>query len=147
MKRNVLLLSMLSFMICSFTPSVDLKWYTWDEGYELAKKENKTMMVFVHASWCHQCRRLDEKVFNNEDIKPLINEGFIPVKFDIEANEDYRMGKKILAGREILSAISKEPVRGIPTTIFWQPDGKKVKPVVGLKDPDEMKDILAKNHN
>lgn len=143
--KRLILISITYFLITSFAGAEDLKWYTWDQGYELAKKEHKPMLVFVHASWCHQCQRLDQRVFNDEEIIPLIVKDFIPVKFDIEADEEYTFKGKKMTGKEILEAISKQPVRGIPTTVFWKANGKKVKPVVGLKDPDEMKRILAKN--
>nr|NQU89586.1 thioredoxin family protein [Bacteroidota bacterium] len=144
MKRTLFVI-VVTFLMCSFTHAEELKWYSWNEGYELARKEKKPMLIFVQASWCHQCKRLNDKTFNNEEIIPLIAQDFIPVKFDIEAEEEYLFGDTKVSGLDLLTAISSESIMGIPTTIFWIADAKKVKPVAGLKDPDEMKELLAAN--
>ena len=143
--KRILFVILITLLSYSFTYAEELKWYSWNEGYELARKENKPMLVFVHAKWCHVCKRLDDKTFNNEEVIPIITRDFIPVKFDIEADGKYLLKDSRVSGKDLLKAISSESVVGIPTTIFWIADTKKVKPVVGLKDPDEMKELLSAN--
>ena len=145
MKRIIIIASVFIFL-GSFTNPEELRWYSWNEGYELAKAENKPMLVFVQASWCHVCKRLNDKTFNNEEVIPLITDGYIPVKLDIEDGGKYMFKNESLSMDELLGQVSKKPVMGIPTTLFYVPDGRKVVPFVGLKDPAEMKEILAENN-
>jgi uncharacterized protein YyaL (SSP411 family) len=141
MKKYILTI-MIFQLIYTISYSQELLWNSWEEGYEIAVKENKMMLVFVHASWCHQCQRMDKYVFNNPEIAKLIIENYVPVKFDIEAKMEYRIEEELIDTRNLLDKICKAPVRGIPTTIFWKPGGNKQNPVTGLKDPDEMSQIL-----
>lgn len=143
--KRIIFFVLIGFMVSSFTSSEGPKWYSWNEGYELAVKEQKPMVVFVHATWCHLCKRLDEKTFGNAEVAELMQKDYIPVKFDIESEEEYIMDGRTMKGSQILDEISSNPVRGIPTTLFFKPGGKKAVPVVGLKDPEEMKSILGEN--
>ena len=141
MKRYILTI-MIFQMVYTISYSQDLQWNSWEEGYEIAVKEDKKMLVFVHASWCHQCQRMDKYVFNNPEIKEAILENYVPVKFDIEEKKKYRIEEELVDSRNLLQKISTIPVRGIPTTILWKPGESKQNPVTGLKDPDEMSEIL-----
>ena len=132
-------------LFCSFANSEDIQWYSWDEGYELAESQNKPILVFVHATWCHVCKRLDDKTFNNEDIAPLITRDYIPVKLDVEDESQFSFKDEKFQIDELLSKISKKPVMGIPTILFYKPGGRKTKPIPGLKDPEEMQELLSEN--
>jgi uncharacterized protein YyaL (SSP411 family) len=143
--KRIIFITLTTLVICSFTNVEELKWNSWNDGYELAKNENKPMLVFVHATWCHICKRLDDKTFNNEEVAAQIIKDFIPVKLDIEAKENYIFEGKEITGKELLEQISKKTVMGIPTTLFYTPDGRKGTPVGGLMDTDEMKALLSEN--
>ena len=143
--KRIIFAVILTIAFTSFSQADELKWNTWNKGYELSQEENKPLVIFIHASWCHQCQRFNDKTYNNEEIIQLINKDYIPVKFDIEAKEKYLFQGEEISGKELLSSISKVEIRGIPTTLFWKPGSKKVKPVVGLKDPQEMKKLLKAN--
>jgi thioredoxin-related protein len=146
--KRFLSAALIILMMCSFAHAEKLKWYSWNEGYELSKKENKPMIIFVQASWCNTCKRLDEKTFNNEEVMPLLTQKFIPVKFDVEAKEEYTLGESKVGPGNLLKALSIDPSKGlaVPTTVFWMADSKKAKPVAGLKDPREMMKLLRKKY-
>lgn len=144
MKRIVILI-LITFFVCSHAKSEELKWYSWNEGYELAKKQNKPMLIFVYASWCNMCKRLEEKTFKNEEVIPLINNNFVPVKLDPAAKEDYLLGDAKVSTGKLLNSISVETSKGlsVPTTVIWNAGSRKSKVITGLLDPDEMKKILS----
>lgn len=144
--KRLLLSTLITLMVCSFTNAGELKWYSWNEGYDLAKKENKPMLIFVQAPWCNSCKRLDEKTFNHEEVIPLINEKFIPVKLDVEAKEEYTLGEAKIGPGKLLKSLTIDPSKGlsIPTTVLWKADSKNARVVAGLLDPDEMKKLLSK---
>jgi thioredoxin-related protein len=143
--KRILLASLITLMVCSFTHAENLKWYSWNEGYELAKKENKPMLVFVHATWCNTCKRLEEKTFNSEEVVPLINEKFIPVKLNPEEKTEYQLGEEKVTVGKILKAITIDASKGlaVPTTVLWYADSKNGKVIAGLLDPKEMKKTLS----
>jgi len=143
--KKAFLTILISLFICSLTHAAEIKWYTWNEGYELAKKENKPMLVFVYAPWCNVCKRLEEKTFNDEQVIPLINEKFIPVKLNPEEKIEYQLGDKKIGTGKILQALTIDASKGLhlPTTVLWYADSKNGKVLAGLMDPTQLKKALS----
>jgi len=63
----------------------------WLESYtkasEIAKAENKPMLVFINKPDCGACEMMKEIVFTDKIIYPYINEHFIPVSLNITKND------------------------------------------------------------
>ncbi|WP_338603961.1 thioredoxin domain-containing protein [Sulfolobus tengchongensis] len=95
-----------------------INWYTWSEEiFEIAKKEDKLILVDVGASWCHWCNVMDEDTYANPEIVKIVNENFIPVKVDRDEMPDL--------DRVLQSAVmSLTGESGWPLTVFMTPDGK-----------------------
>jgi len=144
MKRVALIL-LVSLLCSSFICAEDVKWYSWNEAQALAEAYNKPMMVFVYASWCHICKRMETKVFTNEEVAVLLNENFIPVKLDAEFTGELQMEGTTYKPIELLADLTDNQFRGIPAYVFIpRKSNKKSKLVAGLKDPQEMKALLKK---
>lgn len=95
-----------------------VKWYLWsEEVFELAKKEDKPILVDVGASWCHWCHVMDDESYSNPEIAEIINDNYIPVKIDRDEMPEV---DRIL--QKAVNAISGES--GWPLTVFLTPDGK-----------------------
>lgn len=58
---------------------------TVEEGVQLAKKENKPIMLIIHRHWCKACKELIPMVKNNADISTF-NKKFITV--EMTGNDD-----------------------------------------------------------
>jgi thioredoxin-related protein len=123
----------------------DVDWYAWNEGKQVALEQEKPMMIFVHASWCHLCQRMKSKVFTDPEIKNLLNKNYIAVILDAEKEEGlYLEGEEISAGK-FLSSISGDSFRGIPAFIFVpKKQNRRNHLEAGLKDVEEMKSLLEK---
>ena len=144
MKRVALIL-IVSLLCSSLCLAEELRWYDWNEAQVLAKAQNKPMMVFVYASWCHLCKRMDTKVFTNEEVAAMLNENFIPVKLDAEFSGELERDGKTYTSMELLAELTDNQFRGIPAYVFIpEKSGKRSKLDAGLKDPKEMKALLKK---
>lgn len=144
MKKSILIVAMLCLAFL-YESSAEVKWHTWNEGSKIAQELNKPMVVFIHANWCHVCKRMESKVFSTEKISGLMNKDFIPIKLDIEQKEKYVVKEKELRGLDLISQLTNGECRGIPSTLFIPADGKSENVLVtGLKDPDEMRKLLKK---
>jgi len=89
----------------------DFDWvYSLPKAKELAKKENKIIMVMVSQKGCEACEYMDEVAFENEELVEFIENFFIPVKLDIKMANDN--GLKAF---------------GTPTFYFLDKNGKKIK--------------------
>ncbi|MGC8725105.1 MAG: thioredoxin domain-containing protein [Thermoplasmata archaeon] len=95
-----------------------VNWYTWSEKpFELAKKQNKVILIDDGACWCHWCHVMDKESYDNEDIANYINDHFIPIKIDVDEMPD--LDKKLQLA---VSSITGES--GWPLTVFMTPTRK-----------------------
>ncbi len=95
-----------------------INWYTWsEEAFEIAKKENKPILVDVGAAWCHWCHVMDEETYKDPEVVKLVNENFIPIKVDRDEMPD--------VDRMLQNAVfTLTGESGWPLTAFLTPDGK-----------------------
>jgi len=66
-----------------------VNWKAWNsETLELAKKENKLIVISVGYSACHWCHVMEEESFENDSIAKIMNDNFINIKVDREERPD-----------------------------------------------------------
>jgi len=64
-------------------------WYPWgDEAFNLAKAQNKPILLSIGYSACHWCHVMAHESFENKEISGLMNEHFINIKVDREERPD-----------------------------------------------------------
>ena len=93
-------------------------WYEWgDEALQLAKKENKPLLVSVGYSSCHWCHMMEKESFMDTAVARIMNENFICIKVDREERPDidniYTNACQLISGNS-----------GWPLNAFALPDGK-----------------------
>ncbi|SRR5579875_531921 len=93
-------------------------WYPWGpEALEVARAENKPILLSIGYSACHWCHVMERESFEDEAIARLINENFVPIKVDREERPDldqiYMDAVQMLTGHG-----------GWPLTVFLTPDCK-----------------------
>ncbi len=81
-----------------------VNWRAWnDETLELAKKENKLMIISIGYAACHWCHVMEHESFEDEEVAELMNTHFIPVKIDREERPDiddiYMTACNLITGR------------------------------------------------
>ena len=107
MKKIILILSVLTYTLFA-----DVTWIqTYKEGAEIAKKQNKPMLLFINRADCGACEMMKELVFTDEMIYTYINKEFVPVALDINKND---------APKELQSEMT-------PTFQFVKYDGTKIR--------------------
>lgn len=142
--KKIAVIFLFVFCVGNLVTAKELKWMSWNEGYALAKKENKTMMLFVQTSWCNWCKRMNDKTFSNEAVADLVNKKLIAVKLDPESKETYSYEGKDYSSGELISLLSNEQVKGIPSTVFYNPETKKSELAGGFIEAKDFKKILKK---
>ncbi|MEK6808512.1 MAG: thioredoxin domain-containing protein [Nanoarchaeota archaeon] len=91
-------------------------WYPWSEqAFIEAKKQCKSILLDIGASWCHWCHVIDHESYENKEIAEIINKNFIAVKVDRDERPDI---DKIY--QEIAVMISGQG--GWPLTVFLTHD-------------------------
>jgi len=81
-----------------------VNWHAWNEKtLELAKKENKLLLISIGYSACHWCHVMEHESFEDSTVAAIMNEHFISVKVDREERPDvdqvYMNAVQLLTGR------------------------------------------------
>jgi hypothetical protein len=97
-----------------------VNWYPWnDETLELAKAENKLLIISVGYAACHWCHVMEEESFEDESVAEIMNAGYINIKVDREERPDvdqaYMNAIQLMTGRG-----------GWPMNVVALPDGRPV---------------------
>ena len=95
-----------------------VNWYAWnDETIELAKKEDKLLLISIGYSACHWCHVMEHESFESEEVAEIMNTHFICIKIDREERPDidqiYMNAVQLMTGRG-----------GWPLNCFALPNGK-----------------------
>ena len=90
-----------------------------DKAIELAKKENKAVMIeFTGSDWCPPCIKMKKEVFSKEEFLKAASEKFVLVHLDFpRGDEELREKNQPMA--------EKYKIEGYPTVILLDSEGKE----------------------
>jgi uncharacterized protein YyaL (SSP411 family) len=139
-KLSVILFFALFIVTNSFKTAEEIKWLDFNTGYKLAVKKKKMMMVDVYTDWCGWCKVMDRETYAKSEIAALVNQHFVPIKFNPETpNVVYTFEGKDYNGKGLKDIISNNQIRGYPATMFINTKNKKSSLVSGYLNPQEFK--------
>ncbi len=105
-----------------------ISWQPWSDAiFAQAKRENKLVILDLEAVWCHWCHVMDEKTYHNPEIVKLIQQNYIAIRVDQDANPDI--------------SIRYEDY-GWPATVIFAADGSELVKRRGYIPPENMVKIL-----
>jgi uncharacterized protein YyaL (SSP411 family) len=139
-KLSVILFFALFIITNSFKTAEEIKWLDFNTGYKLAVKKKKIIMVDVYTDWCGWCKVMDRETYAKSEIAALVNQHFVPIKFNPETpNVVYTFEGKDYNGKGLKDIISNNQIRGYPATMFINTKNKKSSLVSGYLNPQEFK--------
>ncbi len=105
-----------------------VEWHEWGpEPFEIADRAGKPILLSLSATWCSWCHEMDEETYGEPRIAANINDGFVPVRVDVDRHprvrERYNMG-------------------GFPSTVFLTPEGELLTGS-GYLGPDGMRQVIT----
>jgi uncharacterized protein len=95
-----------------------VRWHEWgDEAFEIAKQENKPILLDIGAVWCHWCHVMDRESYEDPEVAQILNERFVAIKVDRDERPDidsrYQVAVQAISGQG-----------GWPLTAFLTPNGR-----------------------
>ncbi|TDB64443.1 thioredoxin domain-containing protein [Arundinibacter roseus] len=93
-------------------------WFPWgEEALEMARTENKPILVSIGYSACHWCHVMERECFEKESVAAVMNEHLVCIKVDREERPDI--------DAIYMDAVHLMGVRGgWPLNVFLLPDAK-----------------------
>ncbi len=128
--RKILLFLFSTWILFAFEWSGKVNWaMSYDLAKQLAKQQNKLIMVDVALSHCPPCKYLATKVYTDDEVANYINNNFIPVFY--------------LADQDRLPAEVQNYFTGsTPTILFIKPNGELYYSFIGARPPKTFYKIL-----
>ncbi len=109
--------------------SKQIAWlYDINKAKEMAKTQNKPLMIDFSAEWCPPCLKMNDSTFSNQNVIEK-SKHFIPLKIDVDKQGDIANKYK--------SNASKYGGIGIPNILFISPDSIKLAHPIGYKNPEQ----------
>lgn len=119
---GLLLMAFAGQSLAAETKGID--WQAWSPKiFDRAKAENKLVLLDMEAVWCHWCHVMDEKTYADRDVQDWINQHYLPVRVDQDANPDLSV---------------RYGDWGWPATIIFSADGSELGKFRGFIPPDVM---------
>jgi len=112
----------------------ELTWYkSFDEGLEIAEREDKPVLIYFWAVWCQFCEKLETITYTDEQVKASLERDFILIAIDLDENS------------EISNSFG---VSYPPAEVFLDSSGREITRVPGYIDPEgflsTMNEVLRK---
>jgi thioredoxin-related protein len=138
MKRLIYIIT-LAFASVAFT--ADKSWLGFDEGLAKSLNEQKPMLVDFYTDWCHWCKVMDEKTFNEENVKAKLTERFVTVRLNAEdRNVSATYKGNTYTNVELTQAFG---VTGFPTLAFLDGKGEIITTIPGYVPAENFIHILS----
>ena len=104
-------------------------WREWGEpAFGEARETDRPLLLSLVRPWCGDCREMDEETYADPDLADAIEEGFVPVRVDVDRNP--RAGDRYAMG-------------GFPSTVFATPDGGVLAGATYI-GPEGMRQVLER---
>jgi thioredoxin-related protein len=116
-----------------------IKWHDFNEGFALAQKENKKLLIDVYTDWCVWCKKMDKDVYSDDGVKQSVATNFVAVKLNAESSKGITFNGTKMDEAKFAGAMG---VTGYPTTVFLDPTAHPITKVDGFIETKEFTSIL-----
>ena len=143
MKARYPVLFLSLFCLTAFTSLEDtntIVWYELKEAQQLAKENDKKVLVYAEAVWCTYCQKMEKEVFPKQEVIDAMAEYYYPVRVDIESDKKMQFNDETLTGSQFAR---KYRVQGTPTIFFIDKGGKILGAQPGFIPADVFINLLA----
>jgi thioredoxin-related protein len=66
----------------------EIKWYSYKDGMEKIKKENKKGFLHFYTNWCTFCKLMNSNTFSDPKVISYLNDNFVPIRINAEQEQD-----------------------------------------------------------
>lgn len=120
--------------------ATEINWYSLKEAQELAKSSDKKVMIYMEASWCGYCKKMEREVFPKKTVQDVLHKYYYPVRLDIESDNLITYNGKEMTEQEFANSIR---VTGTPTYLFIDGEGEILGKQPGFLPIDTFKSLLS----
>lgn len=108
------------FTVLSSAQEGKINWLTFEELEVKLNKEPKRVMIHFYADWCVFCKKMDQSVFNNAEVKAILRTDYYAVKFNAESKDTVYFGGKSFVNKQL--GKKRNPFHDIPELLAGRPN-------------------------
>lgn len=116
-----------------------IKWLAFNQGAELAKKENKIVMVDFYADWCTWCKVLEKETLSDYTVNEKLKADFITVRIDVDSYDTVKFMGREMTARDFAVAMG---VSSLPTVAFFESNGQAITKIPGFMKKEQFLPVL-----
>ncbi|MCL1910587.1 MAG: thioredoxin fold domain-containing protein [Leptospirales bacterium] len=117
-----------------------LKWLSFNQGYELALKQKKHLLVDFYADWCRWCKVMETETFTKPNIIDKLNADYIIARVYVDRTEKIQFKELNMSSEEFASGMG---IDSLPTLMFFDRNGEALTKVPGFLDEKTMLPLLG----
>ncbi|MCL2026265.1 MAG: thioredoxin fold domain-containing protein, partial [Leptospirales bacterium] len=115
------------------------KWLSFNQGYELALKEKKHLLVDFYADWCRWCKTMETQTFAKPAIISKLDADYIIARIHVDKPEKIQFKGMNMSSEEFAGGMG---IEGLPTLMFFDKNGEALTKIPGFLDEKTMLPIL-----
>ncbi len=108
-----------------------INWIDYARGVQMAKAANKPMLVYFYRDSCPYCRKLKAGALTDSSLAVYLNSNFVPIRINTESQKMVTLDSIRLTESQL--ANENWMIRGVPAMWLLEPDGCRIKKMVGLQ--------------
>jgi thioredoxin-related protein len=132
------------------TKSDKIKWYSFEDAYQLNKKKQKKIFIDVYTDWCGWCKKMDSDTFTNPVIIEYMSNHFYCVKLNAERRDTVIIDGVTFtnanpANKRSVHQIAIELLKGkmsYPSYVFLNEKSQWLTVVPGYQGPKDFEAVL-----
>lgn len=151
MNRFILLFFIWGFSLVSCSMSVnkgpEMKWIQPADLVSLMKKEPKPILVDLYTDWCHWCKVMDSRTYQNEQVIAYLQAKYYCVKINAESKQSIPwLGKTYTFNpqfgvNEVAVVLAGQQI-SFPTTVIIPLHSNQPQAVPGFLAPAELELVV-----
>jgi thioredoxin-related protein len=114
-------------------------WRDMGSALTEAKSSGKIIVADVYTDWCGWCRRMDKDTYSKPDVQAYLDQTFVPVRLNAEADTRVHYAGGDYSYRQLASGFH---ITGYPATLFLAPDGKHLATAPGYMKAEDFLYVL-----
>jgi thioredoxin 1 len=111
--------------VLSSQQGINFSLISLEQAKQKAHAENKPLFVFVHATWCPTCKKMEHEVLVQKQLGDVYNENFINDAIDLDSPEGKLLNQSI-------------QIQATPTLFFFNADGKLIQKLEGFTSATQL---------
>ncbi len=127
-----------------------IKWYSFEEAYQMNKKKPKKIFIDVFTEWCGWCKKMDAETFTDPTIAKYMSKHFYCVKFDAERKDTIVLDGQTFVNPNPTSKrsthkLASELLRGqmsYPSYVFLNEKGQELTVVAGYQKAQDFEGVI-----